>query len=103
MKTPHDSHAVRCFAATALMLGNFITGTSILAPAGMFSELTEGLQVSIRDAGLLSTFGGNVLCICLPLAAWLARRMEGHPLFTTTLPGRAPCNPPSTSPPEDSA
>jgi predicted MFS family arabinose efflux permease len=52
---PQDSHVERRFAATALMLGNFITGTSVLPPAGMLSELSGGLQVSIRDAGLLIT------------------------------------------------
>src|SRR5258706_10365593 len=82
---PHDSHVERRFAATALMLGNFITGTSILAPAGMLSELSQGLQVSIRDAGLLITFGAIVLCIGSPLAAWLTSRIERHALLTTTL------------------
>src|SRR5258708_3582908 len=82
---PHHSHVERRFAATALMFGNFITGTSILAPAGMLSELSEGLQVSIRDAGLLITFGAIVLCIGSPLAAWLTSRMGRHALLTTTL------------------
>src|SRR5438067_2947328 len=67
------------------MLGNFITGTSILAPAGMLSELSEGLQVSIRDAGLLITFGAIVLCVGSPLAAWLTSRIERHALLTSTL------------------
>src|SRR5207248_7470839 len=79
------SHVERRFAATALMLGNFITGTSILAPAGMLSELSEGLQVSIRDAGLLITFGAIVLCVGSPLAAWLTSRIERHALLTSTL------------------
>src|SRR5437879_3722997 len=82
---PQDGHVERRFAATALMLGNFITGTSILAPAGMLSELSEGLQVSIRDAGLLITFGAIVLCIGSPLAAWLTSRIERHALLTATL------------------
>ncbi|HEX9361922.1 MAG TPA: MFS transporter, partial [Bradyrhizobium sp.] len=80
-----STNVERRFAATALMLGNFITGTSILAPAGMLGELSEGLQVSIRDAGLLITFGAIVLCIGSPLAAWLTSRMERHALLTTTL------------------
>src|SRR5260221_10290215 len=82
---PHDSHVERRFAATALMLGNFITGTSILAPAGMLSELSEGLQVSIRTAGLLITFGAIVLCIGSPLTAWLTSRIERRRLLATTL------------------
>src|SRR6202051_3740289 len=82
---PQDTHIERRFAATALMLGNFITGTSILAPAGMLSELSGGLEVSIRDAGLLITFGAIVLCIGSPLRAWLTSRLERHALLTTTL------------------
>src|ERR1700674_5803604 len=82
---PRVTYVERRFAPTALMLGNFITGTSILAPAGMLSELSGGLQVSIRDAGLLITFGAIVLCIGSPLAAWLTSRIERHALLTTTL------------------
>src|SRR5258706_9953070 len=82
---PHDSHVERRFAATALMLGNFVTGTSVLAPAGMLSELSAGLDVSIRDAGLLITFGAIVLCIGSPLTAWLTSRIERHLLLTATL------------------
>src|SRR6202051_2882788 len=53
MKNPPDhNHVERRFAATALMLGNFITGTSILAPAGMLSELSGGLKVSLSDPRL---------------------------------------------------
>src|SRR5712664_40940 len=97
---PHDSHVERRFAATALMLGNFITGTSILAPAGMLSELSQGLQVSIRDAGLLITFGAIVLCIGSPLAAWLTIRIERHALLTTTLAVLALANPASAFAPD---
>src|SRR6266699_4431390 len=78
-------HVERRFAGTALTLGNFVTGTSILAPAGMLSELSRGLEVSIRDAGLLITFGAIVLCIGSPLAAWLTSRIERHALLTATL------------------
>ena len=50
------------FAPTALMLGNIVTGCSVLAPAGMLRELSDGLDVSITTAGLLITFGAVVLC-----------------------------------------
>jgi DHA1 family inner membrane transport protein len=75
----------RRFAPTALMLGNFVTGTAILAPAGMLSELSAGLGVTIRDGGLLITFGAVVLCIGSPLMAWLTSRIERHWLLTATL------------------
>ena len=73
------------FAPTALMLGNFVTGCSVLAPAGMLPELSAGLGVSIRDAGLLITFGAIVLCIGSPLTAWLTSRLDRRTLLTATL------------------
>src|SRR6202049_657972 len=82
---PEDSHVHRRFAPTALMLGNIITGCSVLAPAGMLSELSSGLDVTIRDAGLLITFGAIVLCIGSPLTAWLTSRIERRTLLTATL------------------
>jgi predicted MFS family arabinose efflux permease len=82
---PDDSHIHRRFAPTALMLGNIVTGCSVLAPAGMLSELSSGLDVTIRDAGLLITFGAIVLCIGSPLTAWLTSRIERRRLLTATL------------------
>src|SRR3981081_4615735 len=82
---PKDGPVHRRFAPTALMLGNIVTGCSVLAPAGMLSELSGGLDVTIRDAGLLITFGAIVLCIGSPLTAWLTGRMERPTLLTATL------------------
>jgi predicted MFS family arabinose efflux permease len=67
------------------MLGNFVTGCSVLAPAGMLSELSADLGVGIRDAGLLITFGAAVLCIGSPLTAWLTSRIERRTLLAATL------------------
>ncbi|MFC0243730.1 MFS transporter [Rhodopseudomonas telluris] len=67
------------------MLGNFVTGTSVLAPAGMLLELSNGLGVSVRDAGLLITFGAVVLCIGSPLTAWLTSRIDRRLLLAMTL------------------
>ena len=86
MKSPPEhSHVHRRFAPTALMLGNIVTGCSVLAPAGMLSELSSGLGVTVRDAGLLITFGAIVLCIGSPLTAWLTSRIERRTLLTATL------------------
>jgi DHA1 family inner membrane transport protein len=82
---PEPNPTARRFAPTALMLGNVVTGCSVLAPAGMLSELATGLDVTIRDAGLLITFGAIVLCIGSPLTAWLTSRVERHTLLTATL------------------
>jgi MFS transporter, DHA1 family, inner membrane transport protein len=76
---------VNRFAPTALMLGNVVTGCSVLAPAGMLGELSSGLDVSIRTAGLLITFGAIMLCIGSPVTAWLTSRIERRTLLTVTL------------------
>ena len=73
------------FAPTALMLGNLVTGCSVLAPAGMLPELARGLDVGINAAGLLITFGAVTLCIGSPLTAWLTSRIDRRTLLTTTL------------------
>ena len=72
-------------AKLALMFGNFVIGIAILAPAGMLPELSRGLAVTIREAGLLVTFGAVVLCIGSPLTAWLTSRIERRVLLTATL------------------
>src|SRR4051794_10794548 len=83
--TRMESPAARRFAPTALMLGNFVTGCAVLAPAGMLGELAAELDVSIRDAGLLITFGAVMLCIGSPLTAWLTSRIERRTLLVATL------------------
>ena len=77
--------AGRRFAPTALMLGNVVTGSAVLAPAGMLTELSQGLDVSIRTAGLLITFGAIVLCVGSPVTAWLTSRIERRRLLAVTL------------------
>src|SRR3981081_1912138 len=86
MKNPPEPvHLERRFAPTALILGNFCLCTSVHAPPGLVGERAEGLDVTIRDAGLLMTFGAIVLCIGSPLTAWLTSRIERRTLLTSTL------------------
>ncbi|MBI3700132.1 MAG: MFS transporter [Afipia sp.] len=73
------------FAPTSLLIGNFVTGLSVMGPAGMLGELADGLNVSVRDASLLITFGAAVLCIGSPLTAWLTSRFDRRLLLTSTL------------------
>jgi predicted MFS family arabinose efflux permease len=82
---PADGHIFRRFAPTALMLGNVVTGCSVLAPAGMLIELSSDLSVTVRDAGLLITFGAVMLCVGSPLTAWLTSRIERRTLLTAAL------------------
>jgi predicted MFS family arabinose efflux permease len=67
------------------MVGNIVTGTSILAPAGMLNELSSGLAVSINSAALLVTFGAVILGIGSPLTAWLTSRIQRRTLLAATL------------------
>ncbi len=53
----------------ALMLGNFVTGTGVLLPAGMLSELAVGLNVSLPLAGSLVVVSGALVAIGAPLIA----------------------------------
>src|ERR1700710_252326 len=80
-----NPHVTSRFAPTALMLGNIVTGCAVLAPAGMLVELSAGLDVSIRTAGLLITFGAIMLCVGSPLTAWLTSRIERRTLLTGAL------------------
>lgn len=68
-----------------LMLGNFATGLTILMPAGMLAVLAEGLNVGIRETGLLVTFGAAILCIGSPVVAWLTTRIDRRTLLLSTL------------------
>jgi predicted MFS family arabinose efflux permease len=72
-------------ARTALMLGNFVIGVGVLAPAGMLDQLATGLEVSIADAGLLVTYGAVVLCFGSPLMAWATSRLDRRTLLGGTL------------------
>src|SRR5262245_65922136 len=67
------------------MLGNVVTGLSILGPAGMLADLSRGLHVGIHDTGLLVTYGAVVLCIGSPVMAWLTTRMDRRGLLVATL------------------
>ncbi len=82
---PEGSRAARRFAPTALMFGNIVTGCSVLAPAGMLIELSSDLDVTVRTAGLLITFGAVMLCVGSPLTAWLTSRIERRTLLAATL------------------
>jgi MFS transporter, DHA1 family, inner membrane transport protein len=75
------------FAPTALMLGNFVTGLAIMSPTGMLSDLATGLGVSVRQAGLLITFGAAVLCVGSPLMTWLTSRTDRRWLLAMTMLG----------------
>jgi DHA1 family inner membrane transport protein len=67
------------------MIGNFVSGIGLLGPTAMLVELSAGLGVTIREAGLLITFGAMTLCVCSPLMSWATSRMDRRQLLTGTL------------------
>lgn len=73
------------FARLALLSGNFMVGLAVTAPAGMLPQLAEGLAVTIRDAGLLVTYGAVVLCLASPIVSWLTARLGRRLLMGGTL------------------
>lgn len=77
---------MRAFPARlALLIGNFITGIVVLAPAGKLQPLADGLSVRIRDAALLVTYGAIVLCFASPLVSWATSRVDRRILLAAAL------------------
>jgi MFS transporter, DHA1 family, inner membrane transport protein len=73
------------FVAMALLLGNFVIGTSVVAPAGILNELSSDLNVSIREASYLIAFGSVVLCIGSPLMSWLTSSLDRRLALTAAM------------------
>jgi len=73
------------FSLTALLLGNFVTGIAVLGPAAMISDLSQGLGITIRDAGFLITAGAVILCFGSPLTAWLTGNFDRRLLLAATM------------------
>ena len=69
------------FAAYSLLLGNFVVGSCVLAPAGMLNDLAAGLGATIVQTGLLVTWGAVVLCFGSPIMATLTSRVDRRTLL----------------------
>ena len=72
-------------ARWALLFGNFVIGTGVLAPAGLINEITSAFSVDVPRAGSLIGFGAAVLCIEAPLLAFLTNRVDRRVLLTAAL------------------
>ncbi len=68
-------------ARTALLLGNFVVGMSILAPTGMMSGMATDLGASIFEVGLLMSCGAAAVCFGAPLMAWITSRADRRALL----------------------
>jgi predicted MFS family arabinose efflux permease len=68
-------------AAVSLMIGNFVIGTSVLAPTGMLNELASDVAGSTYAAGLLVTWGAVVLCVGSPVMSGFTSRADRRTLL----------------------
>jgi predicted MFS family arabinose efflux permease len=72
-------------ARWALLFGNFVIGTGVLAPAGLINELSSAFAVDVPRVGSLIGYGAGVLCIEAPLLAFLTNRVDRRVLLTAAL------------------
>ena len=72
-------------ARWALLFGNFVIGTGVLAPAGLINELSSAFAVDIPTTGSLIGYGAAVLCIEAPLLAFATNRVDRRVLLTAAL------------------
>jgi predicted MFS family arabinose efflux permease len=72
-------------ARWALLFGNFVIGTGVLAPAGLINEISNAFAVDIPRAGSLIGYGAAVLCVEAPLLAFLTNRVDRRVLLTAAL------------------
>lgn len=72
-------------AQWSLLLGNFVIGTGVLAPAGLINELSAAFAVDVATVGLLIAYGAAVLCIEAPLLAFITNKIDRRTLLTGSL------------------
>jgi predicted MFS family arabinose efflux permease len=72
-------------ARWALLFGNFVIGTGVLAPAGLINELSSAFSVDVARTGSLIGYGAAVLCVEAPVLAFLTNRVDRRVLLTTAL------------------
>jgi DHA1 family inner membrane transport protein len=72
-------------ARWALLFGNFVIGTGVLAPAGLINEISSAFAVDVPTTGSLIAYGAAVLCIEAPLLAFVTNRVDRRVLLTGAL------------------
>ncbi len=70
------------FAISALTLGNFIVGLSILLPMGMLDDLSINLNVPVGTVGLLISLGAGAVCLSPPVVSWITSRLDRRTLLS---------------------
>lgn len=72
-------------ALIAMMLGNFVIGAGVLAPAAMLNDLVAALAVTPATVGQLVSYGALVLCVGAPLLAFLTSALPRRLLLVAAL------------------
>lgn len=72
-------------ALWALMSGNFVIGTGVMAVPGTLNDISHSLAVSIPQAGQLITAGALVMGLGAPLLATLVAGWDRRRLLTLAL------------------
>ncbi len=79
MHSPHRA------ALWSLLLGNFVIGTGVMAPAALIHELGQAFAVDPATVGTLIAYGGALLCLEAPLLAFLTNRLDRRHLLVGAL------------------
>jgi predicted MFS family arabinose efflux permease len=69
----------------ALMVGNFVIGTGVMAVPGTLNDISASLQVSVPQAGQLITAGAILMGVGAPLFATLVAGWDRRRLLTLSL------------------
>lgn len=69
----------------ALLFGNFVIGTGVMAVPGTLNELSTSLQVPVATAGQLISVGALLICLGAPLFASLVAGWDRRRLLTLTM------------------
>ena len=72
-------------ARWALLFGNFVIGTGVLAPAGLINEISSAFSVEVPTVGSLIGYGAAVLCVEAPVLAFVTNRVDRRVLLTAAL------------------
>jgi predicted MFS family arabinose efflux permease len=83
--TPPRSGAAPAPALWALMMGNFVIGTGIMAVPGTLNDISRSLDVSIPQAGQLITAGAILMGLGAPVFATLVAGWDRRRLLTLSL------------------
>jgi MFS transporter, DHA1 family, inner membrane transport protein len=72
-------------AQWAILLGNFVIGVGVLAPAGLINQISAAFRIDIPTASTLIAYGAALLCIYAPLFAFITNRIDRRVLLTGSL------------------